>query len=41
MDEKIKLYINQGAKELWLYNQKGDILYYSHAGKINKSNEID
>ena len=41
MDEKIKLYINQGAKEVWLCDQKGGILYYSHAGKINKSNEID
>ncbi len=41
MNEKIKLYINQGAKEVWLCNQKGEILYYSHTGKINKSNEVN
>jgi Uma2 family endonuclease len=41
MNEKIELYLNQGAKEVWLCNQKGEIFYYSHAGKINKSNEIN
>lgn len=25
MDEKISLYLNQGAKEVWLYNQQGAI----------------
>ncbi|MDM8568470.1 Uma2 family endonuclease [Thiotrichales bacterium HSG1] len=28
MNEKIKLYFNQGAKEVWLCNQKGEISYY-------------
>jgi len=28
MDEKIKLYLNQGAKEVWLCNQEGEISYY-------------
>ncbi len=28
MEEKIKLYLNQGAKEVWLCNQKGEISYY-------------
>ncbi len=41
MDEKIKLYLNQGAKEVWLCNQLGDISYYSHAGKIDKSGEME
>ncbi|MEE9339491.1 MAG: Uma2 family endonuclease [Methylococcaceae bacterium] len=41
MNEKIKLYLNCGAKEVWLCNQKGEISYYSHAGKINKSTEIN
>jgi len=41
MNEKIKLYLNQGAKEVWLCNQKGEISYYYHSGKINKSNEIN
>ncbi len=41
MNEKIQLYLNQGAKEVWLCNQKGEISYYSHAGKTNNSNEIN
>ncbi|MDM8543866.1 Uma2 family endonuclease [Desulfococcaceae bacterium HSG7] len=28
MEEKIKLYLNQGAKEVWLCNQEGEISYY-------------
>ena len=40
MNEKIQLYLNQGAKEVWLCNQKGKISYYSHQGYISKSNEI-
>ncbi len=30
MEEKIKLYLNQGAKEVWLCNQEGEISYYFH-----------
>jgi Uma2 family endonuclease len=40
MDEKIKLYIEQGAKEVWLCNQKGEISYFSKAGAINKSTVV-
>jgi len=40
MREKINLYLEQGAKEVWLCSQKGKISYYSHGGKINQSNEI-
>ena len=40
MNEKINLYLNQGAKEVWLCNQEGEISYYSQRGKINHSNEI-
>lgn len=40
MSEKIKLYLEQGAREVWLCSQKGKISYYSHDGKINKSNEV-
>ncbi len=32
MEEKIKLYLNQGAKEVWLCNQEGEISYYFHEG---------
>lgn len=41
MNEKINLYLNQGAKEVWLCNQKGEISYYSQQGEINHSNEIN
>jgi len=40
MDEKIKLYIDQGAREVWLCNQKGEVSYFSKEGEINQSNEI-
>jgi len=40
MDEKIKLYLKQGAKEVWLCNQDGDISYYSQSGKLDNSLEI-
>ena len=40
MDEKIKLYLNQGAKEVWLCNQEMEISYYSPAGRIERSSEI-
>lgn len=40
MDEKISLYLNQGAKEVWLCNQQGAISYYSQSGKLKKSGEI-
>ncbi len=40
MNEKIELYLNQGAKEVWLCNQKGGISYYSLQGEINQSREI-
>ena len=36
MTEKIKLYLDQGAVEVWICNQKGDIFYYSKDGKIDK-----
>ena len=40
MDEKIRLYLDQGAKEVWLCNHKGKISYYSQGGKIEHSKEI-
>ena len=41
MNEKINLYLAQGAKEVWLCNQKGEVSYYSQHGQINHSNEIN
>ena len=40
MNEKIKLYLNQGAKEVWLCNQEGEISYYSQSGRLEQSLEI-
>ncbi len=41
MKETIKLYLAQGAKEVWLCDHNGEITYYSLNGKINHSNEIN
>ena len=41
MDEKIKLYLNRGAREVWLCNQQGKISFYSKAGKLKKSGELE
>lgn len=40
MDEKIQLYLNQGAKEVWLCSQAGVLSYYSEQGKVVESNEL-
>ena len=41
MNEKIKLYLEQGAVEVWLCNQQGEISYYSSTGKLEKSAEVE
>ena len=41
MDVKIKLYLSQGAKEVWLCSQQGEISYYSTAGRLNESALVD
>lgn len=40
MNEKIKLYLDQGALEVWICNLKGELSYYSKDGQIDKSNEV-
>ena len=40
MQEKIALYLNQGAKEVWLCNQKGEISYFSKSGQMGQSIEV-
>jgi len=40
IDEKIQLYLAKGAKEVWIVNENGGILYYSHEGKIPSSLEV-
>jgi Uma2 family endonuclease len=41
MQEKVRLYLDQGAKEVWLYNQQGEISYYSTTGKLEESKELE
>ena len=33
MEEKIQLYLHQGAKEVWLCNQQGEISYFTLNGQ--------
>jgi len=40
MYEKIALYLAQGAKEVWLCDQGGEISYFSADGKISPSEQI-
>jgi len=40
MDEKIQLYLNQGAKEVWLCDQEGGLSYFTTKGKIKNSIEL-
>ena len=40
MSEKMRLYFDQGAKEVWLCDQQGDITYYSPSGRLEQSSEI-
>jgi len=40
MNEKINLYLNQGALEVWLCDQQGEISFYSKVGRLKKSGEL-
>lgn len=40
MDEKIELYLTQGANEVWLCDQEGKITYFSAKGEIDASEEV-
>ena len=39
MQEKIELYLNQGAIEVWLCDLEGEITYYNKSGQILESIE--
>lgn len=38
--EKIDLYLAKGAKEVWVCDDEGNIKFYSHEGRINRSEII-
>ena len=40
MTFKTQLYLDQGAREVWIVDQKGVIAYFSHDGQIKMSKEI-
>ncbi len=40
MQEKIRLYLNQGAREVWICDQDGSIEYFSKMGQMDKSAEV-
>ncbi len=37
---KTELYLNQGAREVWLVDQKGGITFFSTEGQLEKSKEV-
>lgn len=37
MEEKIRLYLEKGAQEVWIVDSNGKTEFYSHTGKIKKS----
>jgi len=37
MREKRKLYFEQGAKELWICTEQGDMKFFNTGGKIDPS----
>ncbi len=40
IEEKIQLYLASGAREVWIVDDHGAILYFSHDGAIPESREI-
>lgn len=40
MNQKIRLYLEQGAMEVWLCDQKGEVSYFSKDGEIAQSKMI-
>lgn len=41
MEEKIRLYLEKGALEVWIADLKGTVSFYSHTGKIKKSHQVE
>ncbi len=40
IEEKVNLYLAQGAREVWVCKEDGNIMYFSLAGQMDKSKEI-
>ena len=37
MDEKIRLYLEKGALEVWIVDEYAKVSFYTHTGKLKKS----
>jgi Uma2 family endonuclease len=37
MEEKIRLYLEKGALEVWIVSEAGEAEFFTHTGKINSS----
>jgi Uma2 family endonuclease len=40
IEEKVQLYLAKGAVEVWVVDQNGGTLYYTHEGQLSRSREI-
>lgn len=40
MDEKVRLYLEKGALEIWIVDETAKINFYTHMGKITKSKQV-
>lgn len=39
MDEKVRLYLEKGALEVWIVDEKSKVTFHTHTGKLKKSKE--
>jgi len=40
IEEKITLYLAKGAREVWLCDEKGNVTFADHSGKLKKSKVV-
>ena len=40
IEEKVSLYLAQGAREVWVVSESGEYSYFSTGGKLSESNEV-
>jgi Uma2 family endonuclease len=41
MEEKVRLYLEKGAQEVWIVDEKSKTTFYSHTGKMKKSKLVE
>jgi Uma2 family endonuclease len=40
MEEKVRLYLEKGALEVWIVSEKGKVNFYTHTGQIKASKMV-